>query len=77
MEKTREYWLDGFEGPCKSGAMYRSRIHLDLDEFESKFNKKVVGIKLETDYETDSPSWTVEFYIEATPEEALEEIAEK
>ena len=77
MEKTREYWLDGFEGPCKSGAMYRSRIHLDLDEFESKFNKKVVGIKLETDYETDSPSWTVEFYIESTPEEALEEIAEK
>ena len=72
MEKTREYWLDGFEGACKSGAMYRSRIHLDLDEFESKFDKKVVGIKLETDYETEKPSWTVEFYVEVTEADAME-----
>ena len=72
MEKTREYWLDGFNGLCKSGAMYRSKMHIDIGEFEDKFNRKIVGIKLETDYETDKPSWTVEFYTEVTEEDARE-----
>ena len=59
------YWLDGFEGKAKGGAYYRSRIHLDIDEFQSKFNKKVVAIGLEPDYESGKPSWTVEFITDA------------
>ena len=70
MDKTREYWLDGFEGPVKSWAFYRSRIHLDIDDFETKFNQKLVSIKVDTDYETDKPSWTIEFLTEMTIEEA-------
>ena len=68
MEDKRMYWLDGFEGPAKSGAFYRSRIHLDIDEFETKFNKRVVAVGLKPDYSSGKPSWTVEFITDATDE---------
>ena len=68
MEDKRMYWLDGFEGPAKGGAFYRSKIHLDIDEFETKFNKKVVAVGLKPDYESGKPSWTVEFITDATDE---------
>ena len=63
VESKKYYWLDGFEGKAKGGAFYRSRIHLDIEEFEDKFNEKVVAIGLEPDYETNKASWTVEFII--------------
>ena len=69
-DKDREYWLDGFEGPVQTGAFYRSKIHLDINDFETKFNTKVVAIKLSTDYETNKPSWTVEFITELTEKES-------
>ena len=71
-DKDREYWLDGFEGPVKSGAYYRSRIHLDIENFETEFNKKVVAIKISTDHETNNPSWNVEFFTELTEKEKKE-----
>ena len=71
-DEDREYWLDGFEGPVKSGAYYRSRIHLDINDFEAKFNQKVVAIKISTDHETNNPSWTIEFMTELTEKEKKE-----
>ena len=65
MQKDKKiFWLDGFEGKAKGGAFYRSRIHLDIDEFEDKFNKKVVAIGVEPDFETGKASWNVEFITE-------------
>ena len=71
-DEDREYWLDGFDGPVKSGAYYRSRIHLDINDFEAKFNQKVVAIKISTDHETNNPSWTIEFMTELTEKELKE-----
>ena len=71
-DKDREYWLDGFEGPVKSGAYYRSKIHIDINDFETKFNQKVVAIKLSTDYETNKAHWTIEFMTEVTEKEMKE-----
>ena len=69
-------WLDGFEGAAKGGAMYRSRIHLDIDEFETTFKEKVVAIKL-CPKSSGSPSWTVEFIIDATDElEQMKELSD-
>ena len=66
-DKNRKtFWLDGFEGPVKRGAFFRSQIHLDIDDFESKFKKKVVAISLEPD--EGKPSLTVEFITDATDE---------
>ena len=74
MAKDREYWLDGYNGPVQSGAFYRSKIHLDIEEFESKFKTKVVAIKLSPDYESGKASWTVEFIREGTKEQFKEYI---
>ena len=74
MAKDREYWLDGYNGPVQSGAFYRSKIHLDIEEFESKFKTKVVAIKLSPDYESGKASWTVEFIREGTKEQFEEYI---
>ena len=75
MEKDKKiYWLDGFEGKARGGTFYRSRIHLDIDEFETRFNKKVVAVGLNPDYSSGKPSWTVEFIVDATDE--LNEIKE-
>ena len=37
-ESVETFWLDGFEGYAKCGAFFRSRIHIDIDEFESKLH---------------------------------------
>ena len=68
--ENKFFWLDGFEGKAKGGAYYRSRMALDIGDFETKFNKRVVGIKLDPDYETGNPSWTVEFILEEKDEES-------
>ena len=66
MQEKKVFWLDGFEGAAKGGAFYRSKIHLDINKFESKFKKKVVAISLEPD--EGKPSLTVEFITDATDE---------
>ena len=64
IKKERIYWLEGFEGGVKGGAYFRSRISKDVEEFEERFDCKIVGIKLDTDYETDKASFNVEFLTE-------------
>ena len=64
----KTFWLDGFEGPVKRGAFFRSKIHLEIEEFQSKFKEKIVALQLTPDEETGNPSWTVEFILDATDE---------
>ena len=41
------FWLDGWEGKCKSGIYFRSDISKKVEEFENKFKGyKIVGITL-------------------------------
>ena len=68
--KKRQYWLDGFDGAARGGTFYRSRIALDIEEFEVKFDVKVVAIGVESDYESGGASWTIEFITEV-PEEQV------
>ena len=62
------FWLKGFKGTSKigykRGAYYRSKIAIDINDFETKFNKKVVGIGIANDIQSGNPSWNVEFIIE-------------
>ena len=62
----KTFYLDGFNGAYKAGAFYRSRVALDVDEFENKFQARVVGMTLTKDYDSDKPSWNVEFLTEAS-----------
>ena len=73
--KDRIYWLEGFEGPCKSGTFYRSSTGKDIEEFEEKFDREVVAIKLDTKYETGKASYNIEFILKMTDEE-LKQIKE-
>ena len=59
----RIFWLDKFEGEAMGGAYYRSRIALDVNDFEKKFNKSIVGIAIDNKVDSDKPSWNVEFII--------------
>ena len=58
------FWLDGFEGQAKGGAYYRSKMAIDVEEFEEKFNVKVVALGLEKDYESGKASWNVNMITE-------------
>ena len=68
--ESKEFWLDGFSGPCKSGLFYRSSTGIDIETVEEKFGVKVVAIKLEPDYESGKASWTIEYFTEVTEEDA-------
>tara|TARA_Y100000310_G_scaffold180376_1_gene180269 strand:+ start:1802 stop:2056 length:255 start_codon:yes stop_codon:yes gene_type:complete len=59
------FWLDGFEGKVGGGAYYRSKIAIDINDFEKKFDVNVVGIGTENALLSDKPSWNVEFIVEA------------
>ena len=64
----RIFWLDGFEGKAKGGAYYRSKMAIDVEEFEEKFNVKVVALGLEKDYESGKASWNVQIITEQKKE---------
>jgi len=66
LTNKRVYWLDGFKGKAKGGAYYRSKIAIDVDDFEEKFNTKIVGMAIDVDYENRKPSWNIEFITEVT-----------
>ena len=68
------FFLDGFEGAYKSGAYYRSKIAIDINEFESKFKTKVVGMVLEKSEDSDKPSFTIEFYTEVKKRDILKKL---
>ena len=69
--KKRTYWLDGYEGAAKGGAFSRSRIAIDIAEFESKFDKEIVAISIENDVESGNPSYTVEFITKVNEDELI------
>ena len=62
------FWLDGWEGKAKGGAYYRSKMAIDVEEFEEKFNVKVVALGLEKDYESGKASWNVQMITEQKKE---------
>lgn len=66
LKNKRVYWLDGFKGKAKGGAFYRSKTAIDIDDFEEKFNVKIVGMSVDIDYENRKPSWDMEFITEIT-----------
>tara|TARA_Y100000401_G_C8244503_1_gene184806 strand:+ start:394 stop:660 length:267 start_codon:yes stop_codon:yes gene_type:complete len=63
-KNNKIFWLEGFEGKVRGGAYFRSRISKDVEEFEEKFDCNIVGIRLDTDYESGKASWNVEFLTE-------------
>ena len=71
----REYWLDGYKGPCKGGYFFRSAIAKEIHEFEERTGKHVVAIKLEKK-ESGRPSFNIEFILEVTAEDLQKEIEE-
>ena len=64
MSDKKIFWLDGFDGAARGGTFYRSRIALDIEEFEVKFDVKVVAIGVDKDREDGGASWTIEFITE-------------
>jgi len=76
MAKSKEFWLDGFEGPVKGGLFYRSSTAIDIETVEEKFGVKVVGIRLEPDYESGKAQWTIEYLTTLTKEDIAERYPE-
>ena len=69
----REYWLNGYNGPCKDGYFFRSAIAKEIYEFEQRTGRHVVAIKLEKK-ESGRPSFNIEFVLEVTAEDLQEEL---
>ena len=44
-----------------------------LEDFENRFKAKIVGIKLDEDYESGKASFNVEFILESKTDEEMEE----
>ena len=65
--KEMIFWLDEFNGRAKGGFFYRSKIAIEIDDIQTRFGLKVVGIRLEE--EGSEPSWNVEFITEAQDDE--------
>jgi hypothetical protein len=65
--KEMIFWLDEFNGRAKGGFFYRSKIAIEIDDIQTRFGLKVVGIRLEE--EGNEPSWNVEFITEAQDDE--------
>tara|TARA_Y100000310_G_scaffold231334_1_gene233864 strand:- start:82 stop:315 length:234 start_codon:yes stop_codon:yes gene_type:complete len=69
MKKT--FWLEddindfGIKNKAGGSAYYRSKIAIDINDFETKFDVNVVGIGIENDLLSDRPSWNVEFIVKA------------
>ena len=69
MKKT--FWLEddindfGIKNKAGGSAYYRSKIAIDINDFETKFDVNVVGIGIENDLLSDKPSWNVEFIVKA------------
>ena len=71
IEGKRQYWLDGFEGVCEGGLYFRSKIAIEISDFEERTERKVVAITVEQEMVSDKPSWNVEFLLEASPKDVL------
>ena len=69
----REYWLEGYNGPCKGGYFFRSAIAKEIHDFEERTGKHIVAIKLEKK-EGGRPSFNIEFILEVTAEDLQKEL---
>ena len=57
------FWLDDFEGKAGGSCYYRSKIALDINDFETKFDVNVVGIGIDKDLLNEGYSWNVQFIV--------------
>ena len=57
------FWIDGFEGKAKGGLYVRSKIAIELTEYEKKFGVRIVGLGIEKDYDSEKPSWNLELIV--------------
>ena len=53
IEGKRQYWLDGFEGVCEGGLYFRSKIAIEISDFEERTERKVVAITVEQEMDSD------------------------
>tara|TARA_Y100000817_G_C16772206_1_gene506627 strand:- start:37 stop:279 length:243 start_codon:yes stop_codon:yes gene_type:complete len=72
----REYWLDNYKGPTEGGIYFRSAIFVELEEFEKRTGKHIVGIKFKRK-ENGDPSYNIELVVEASWEEVEKAYAEE
>jgi len=61
--KDKIFWIDGFEGKAKGGLYVRSKIAIELAEYEKKFGVRIVGLGIEKDYDSEKPSWNLELIV--------------
>ncbi len=61
--KDKIFWIDGFEGKAKGGLYVRSKIAIELTEYEKKFGVRIVGLGIEKDYDSEKPSWNLELIV--------------
>ena len=72
----REYWLNGYNGPCQGGYFFRSAIAKEIFEFEERTGRHIVAIKLGKK-DSGSPSFNIEFVLEMTEEDIKKAQAEE
>tara|TARA_R110002012_G_scaffold282181_3_gene471865 strand:+ start:265 stop:669 length:405 start_codon:yes stop_codon:yes gene_type:complete len=62
MEKNKTYWLQGYEGNCRQGAVYRSDIAAVIKLQEAHIDGNVVGIKI-SEKDSNKASYTIQFIV--------------
>ena len=62
--ENRMFWLDGFDGKAKGGIYVRSKIAIQIAEYEEKFGINIVALGLEIDPEHGKPSWDLNLIAE-------------
>ena len=64
----REYWLDGYNGPCRSGFFLRSKFAKEIFDIEERTGRHVVAIRLGKK-DNGSVDFNIEFIFEMTDED--------
>tara|TARA_R100000152_G_C6704685_1_gene133482 strand:+ start:295 stop:633 length:339 start_codon:yes stop_codon:yes gene_type:complete len=72
----REYWLDGYNGPCKSGFFFRSAIAKEIFDVEERTGRHVVAIRLGKK-DNGNADFSIEFIFEMTDEDIKKAHAEE
>ena len=69
----REYWLDGYNGPCRSGFFFRSKFAKEIFDVEERTGRHVVAIRLGKK-DNGSADFNIEFIFEMTEEDVKSEV---
>ena len=64
----REYWLDGYNCPCRSGFFFRSKFAKEIFDIEERTGRHVVAIRLGKK-DNGSVDFNIEFIFEMTDED--------